>query len=354
MSRFWSANIADLEPYVPGEQPHGTQLIKLNTNESAYPPSPQVVAAIRAAAGDKLRLYPDPRASELCEVLAAYHQVQTAQVFVGNGSDEVLGFAFMALLRDKGALCFPDISYSFYPVWAKLLGIDTQVIPLSEAYQIDFAQYPKDCAGIIFPNPNAPTGIAVPLTVIEKLAVDRPESVIIVDEAYVDFGAESAVALVNAYPNLLVVRTFSKARGLAGLRVGYAIGHPDLIEGLARVKDSFNSYPLDLLAQKGAVASIQDDAYFVETVTKTCACRSLMVEGLVQLGFEVLPSAANFVLARHPMMTGELAQQQLRSFGIIVRHFRSPRLSAWLRITVGDEQDVNSLLESLKQILTRS
>ena len=353
MSRFWSPNIADLEPYVPGEQPRGTQLVKLNTNESAYPPSPQVVAAIRAAADDKLRLYPDPRASELCEVLASYHQVQSSQIFVGNGSDEVLGFAFMALLRDKGTLCFPDISYSFYPVWAKLLGIATQIIPLDDAYRIDFAQYPQDCSGIIFPNPNAPTGIATPLTVIEQLAVDRPESVIIVDEAYVDFGAESAVALVNNYPNLLVVRTFSKARGLAGLRVGYAIGHPDLIEGLVRVKDSFNSYPLDLLAQKGAVASIQDDAYFIDTVTKTCACRSRMVEGLVQLGFEVLPSAANFVLARHSVMSGEMLQQQLRSYGIITRHFRAPRLSAWLRITVGNEQDVDSLIQSLKQILAQ-
>src|SRR5574343_1262796 len=313
MSRFWSQVARDLTPYVPGEQPKIANLIKLNTNENPYPPSPRALAAIQAELGAdaaRLRLYPDPNADLLKSAIAKRHGVTAPQVFVGNGSDEVLGHAFMALLKHEAPILFPDITYSFYPVYCGLYGVDYQTVPLAADFSIDPADYlGKPNGGIIFPNPNAPTGRLLGLEAIESIARGNPDSVVVIDEAYVDFGGATAIELVNRYDNLLVVHTLSKSRSLAGLRVGFAVGHSDLIEALERVKNSFNSYPLDRLAIVGAVAAIEDEAYFVECCSKVIASRERLSADLAGLGFEVLPSAANFIFARHPQRdAGELAK----------------------------------------------
>ncbi|HLO63717.1 MAG TPA: histidinol-phosphate transaminase [Azonexus sp.] len=355
MSRFWSQVVNDLTPYVPGEQPKIANLIKLNTNENPYPPSPKVLAAIQAElAGDaaRLRLYPDPNADLLKAAVARLHGVSAQQVFVGNGSDEVLAHIFMALLKHDAPILFPDITYSFYPVYCGLYGVDFQSVPLAEDFSIDPADYlGKPNGGIIFPNPNAPTGRLLAVDAIEQIAKANPDSVVVVDEAYVDFGGESAIKLVDRYDNLLVVHTLSKSRSLAGLRVGFAVGHPALIEGLERVKNSFNSYPLDRLAIVGAVAAMEDTAHFEQCCQAVIATRDTLSADLARLGFEVLPSAANFIFARHPQRdAGELAKA-LRERSIIVRHFKLPRIDQFLRITVGTDAECQALAGGLREIL---
>jgi len=352
MSRFWSATARALQPYVPGEQPKLPNLVKLNTNENPYGPSPQVLEAVRGASDDTLRLYPDPESTRLRDAIAAHFgTIAPAQVFVGNGSDEVLAHAFLALLKHERPILFPDISYSFYPVYCKLYDIAYQTVPLDADFAIRGADYAKPNGGIIFPNPNAPTGRALPLADIAQLLEIHPDSVVVIDEAYVDFGAASAVSLVNRYPNLLVVQTFSKSRSLAGLRVGFAIGHAELIDGLQRVKNSFNSYPLDRLAQAGALAAIADHEWFETTRQAVITSRARLTRDLESLGFAVLPSCANFVFARHPARdAGELAQA-LRERGIIVRHFRQPRIEQFLRITVGTDGQCDTLISVLREIL---
>jgi histidinol-phosphate aminotransferase len=333
MSQFWSPIVQTLTPYVPGEQPKLPGLIKLNTNENPYPPSPAVTAAMHAVSADSLRLYPDPDASELKKTLAAYHDVQPNEIFVGNGSDEVLAFAFMALLKHSEPLLFPDITYSFYPVYCNLYGIDYVEVPLNDAMEIDTADYDqRACGGIIFPNPNAPTGITLPLAA---------------DEAYVDFGGETAIPLISKYPNLLVVRTFSKSRSLAGLRVGFAMGHAKLIEALERVKNSFNSYPMDRLALAGAVASYGDESYFQKTTAAIIDSREQMTAALQKLGFSVLPSHANFIFARHASYGAEQLAAGLRERSIIVRHFKHPRVNQYLRISIGNPDECRMLIQTL-------
>jgi len=355
MSRFWSAVVHGLTPYVPGEQPKIDNLVKLNTNEHPYGPSPRALEAIRSATNDSLRLYPDPNGDALKAALAQRHGVQPAQIFVGNGSDEVLAHAFMALLDHERPLWFPDITYSFYPVYCGLYGVAHKTIPLTEDYAIrteDYLPQGQDKAGaIIFPNPNAPTGCLLPLAEIERIVAGNPDAVVLVDEAYVDFGGESAIALVNQYPNLLVVHTFSKSRSLAGLRVGFAVGHPALIEGLERVKNSFNSYPLDRLALAGAVASVEDEDYFQDSCRKVIATREQLVTDLAALGFEVLPSAANFIFTRHPQHDAARLAAALRQRAIIVRHFKLARIDQFLRITVGTDAQCAVLIAALKEIL---
>ena len=352
MSRFWSNIVHDLTPYVPGEQPKIANLVKLNTNENPYGPSPKALAAMQAEVGDSLRLYPDPGSDRLRETIARYHGLQPAQVFVGNGSDEVLAHVFHALLKHDLPVLFPDITYSFYPVYCGLYGIKHETIPLDEAFQINLEDYKKPNGSIIFPNPNAPTGSPVALADIERLLQVNTESVVVIDEAYVDFGCESAAGLVNRYPNLLVVHTLSKSRSLAGLRVGYALGHPDLIEGLVRVKDSFNSYPLGRIAQAGAQAAMEDRDWFEATCAKVVASRQKLVSGLEQLGFDVLPSAANFIFARHPGHEGAMLTAALRERGIIVRHFKNPsRIAPFLRITIGTDEQCAVLLSAMKEIV---
>jgi histidinol-phosphate aminotransferase len=350
MSRFWSPVVHGLSPYVPGEQPKQGSFVKLNTNENPYPPSPHVLTAI-AAAADRLRLYPDPSASALRETIATYYKVAPDQVFVGNGSDEVLAHTFQALLRHDAPLLFPDITYSFYPVYCGLYGIRFEAVPLDAAMRVQIADYRRPCSAILLSNPNAPTGIALPRAAIEALLAEHPDQLVVIDEAYVDFGAESAVPLVAHHDNLLVVQTLSKSRALAGLRVGFAIGQRPLIEALERVKDSFNSYPLDCLAIAGAVAAIKDDAWFEETRTRIIASREALTRALAGLGFEVLPSAANFVFARHPGRSGADLAAGLRARGILVRHFRKPRIEDFLRITIGTEDECNRLIAAARALI---
>lgn len=353
MSRFWSDHVAGLAPYVPGEQPKVANLLKLNTNENPYGPSPLAVKAMQENVGDALRLYPDPESAALRDALAQGWGVSPQQVFIGNGSDEVLAHVFHGLfLRAGRPVLMPDITYSFYRTYCRLYDVPHCLIPLADDFSIVIDDYLADLgaepAAIIFANPNAPTGISLPLSEIERLAQARPDTVIVVDEAYVEFGAESAVELLARHANILVVHTFSKSRSLAGLRVGYALGSPELIEGLVRIKDSFNSYPLDKLAQVGALAAFQDKAYFEQTRQAIMQAREQLAQGLVELGFEVLPSLANFVFARHPAHRGADLAQALRQQHILVRRFALPRIEDFLRITVGTPEECQRLLDSLR------
>ncbi|RQH04609.1 histidinol-phosphate transaminase [Paraburkholderia dinghuensis] len=354
MSRYWSDIVHRLVPYVPGEQPALAKPVKLNTNENPYPPSPRVVEAIRAELGDhgeSLRRYPDPVSKRLRAAVAAHHGLNTDQVFVGNGSDEVLAHAFQALLKHDLPLLFPDITYSFYPTYARLYDVQYRTVPLDDAFAIRIEDYAQPNGGVIFPNPNAPTGHALPLAQIEKLVAANTESVVVIDEAYVDFGAESAIALIDRYPNLLVVHTTSKSRSLAGMRVGFAFGHADLIDALNRVKDSFNSYPLDRLAQAAATAAYEDADWLRTTSSRVMASREKLTAALVQLGFEVVPSAANFVFARHPQHDAVLISTKLREQEIFVRHFNAPRVNQHLRISIGTDAECDTLVAALKDIV---
>ncbi|HBK43452.1 MULTISPECIES: histidinol-phosphate transaminase [unclassified Polynucleobacter] len=354
MSRFWSPVVQTLTPYVPGEQPQMQRLVKLNTNESPYGPSPKALAAINQQNTDDLRLYPDPEGAALKRAIADLHGLDPKQVFLGNGSDEVLAHVFLGLLKQTKPVQFPDITYSFYPVYCKLFGIEYQAAPLGPDFEIKTGDFKTPNGGIIFPNPNAPTGRAIPRSDIESLLSRNTDSVVVIDEAYVDYGTESCIPLLrgNSCPeNLLVVHTLSKSRALAGLRVGFAVGHPDLIEGLERVKNSFNSYPLGRLAQAGAIAAIQDQAHLESTSKKVIHTRERLVNELASLGFDTLPSTANFIFTRHPKHAGVKLYQALRDRGIIVRHFKSPRIEEFLRITIGTDDQTNELIAALKEIL---
>ena len=353
MNRFWNPLVSELTPYSPGEQPRVADLVKLNTNESPTGPSPRVLAAIRAAASDALRLYPDYEATALRAALAAYHGLTPDQVLVGNGSDEVLAFVFAALLKHDRPLLFPDVTYSFYPAYCRLFGLRFETVPLDASMRINVADYRRPGGAIILPNPNAPTGIALPRAEIARLLADHPDKPVVIDEAYVDFGAETAVPLIKAHPNLLVVQTMSKSRALAGLRVGYALGDAGLIEGVRRVKDSFNSYPLDRLAQAGALAAIEDEAYFQAGRAMVTHNRERLSAGLAALGFSVLPSSANFVFARHETRGGAELAAALRARAVLVRHFAEPaRIAPYLRVSVGSEREIARLLSALKDILS--
>lgn len=352
MSQFWSPSVRTLSPYVPGEQPQIDNLIKLNTNEHPLGPSPRVLQAIKAATTDRLRLYPDPDANLLKDAIARRYGLKREQVFVGNGSDDVLNLAFFGFFRQERPLLFSDLTYGFYPVYAELHGIRTHVVPVDENYRIRAQDYLGQghpvAGGIIIANPNAPTGIALGLEEIEQIVAGNPTAVVLIDEAYVDFGGQSAVGLIDRYPNLLVSHTLSKSRSLAGLRVGYAMGSAELIEGLEIVKNSTNSYPLDQLAQVGATAAIEDDAYFESACQTVIQTREWLTRELEALGFEVLPSSANFVFARHPEHDGAALAGWLRERAILVRHFKRPRIDQFLRITVGTSDQCESLIKALK------
>jgi len=354
LSRYWSDIVHRLTPYVPGEQPALAHPVKLNTNENPYPPSPAVLAAIRSELGEhaeSLRRYPDPTARVLRETVAAHHGLNVEQVFAGNGSDEVLAVVFQALLKHDKPILFPDITYSFYPTYARLYEVEFQTIPLDDSFSIRIGDYLQTNGGILFPNPNAPTGHALPLSDIERVVASNPDSVVIVDEAYVDFGAQSAISLIGKYRNLLVVHTTSKSRSLAGMRVGFAFGDAALIDALNRVKDSFNSYPLDRLAQVAATAAYQDGAWFRESTQKVIASRERLTAQLTALGFEVVPSSANFVFARHEGYDAATLAARLREEEIIVRHFRQPRIDQHLRISIGTDAECDTLMNALKDIV---
>jgi|TARA_R110001632_G_scaffold196061_2_gene318025 histidinol-phosphate aminotransferase len=352
MSRFWTDKIASLDPYVPGEQPQDKKYIKLNTNESPYAPSSKALAAMAAEVSERLRLYPDPNGSALKNALAKSYQLEANQVFVGNGSDEVLALAFMGYFAGGKPLAFADVTYSFYKVYAGLYGIEPKLISLNDNFDIVPADYQNlDVSGVVVTNPNAPTGKALSLADIEFILKANPDVVVLVDEAYVDFGAQSASTLINQYPNLLVVQTLSKSRALAGIRVGYALGHPELIEGLERLKNSFNSYPVDRIALAGATAAVEDEAYLIEICDKTIATREQSVKDLEALGFNVLPSATNFVFVTHPEKDAEQIYLALKDQGILVRYFgNKPRIGNYLRITIGTNEEMAALTAALKTL----
>lgn len=355
MSRYWSDIVHRLTPYVPGEQPVVAHPVKLNTNENPYPPSPRVLDAIRRElgdAGESLRRYPDPTALKLRETVAAYHGIRADQVFAGNGSDEVLALTFQALLKHDKALLFPDITYSFYPTYARLFEVEYRTIPLDDRFAINVDDYAQPNGGVLFPNPNAPTGRPLPLADIERLLAKNTDSVVVIDEAYVDFGADSAIRLIDRHPNLLVVQTVSKSRSLAGMRVGFAFGSVELIDALSRVKDSFNSYPLDRLAQAAATAAYEDDAWFRVCCARVIASRERLAAGLTALGFDVVPSAANLLFARHATQDAATLMLRLREREIFVRHFKAPRIDQHLRISVGTDAECDTLLNALREILS--
>lgn len=350
--RFWSPEVRELEPYVPGEQPKIQNLLKLNTNENPYPPSPKVVEAVQEVLheqADVLRLYPDPDATALKQAIAKQQNIDVSQVFVGNGSDEVLAHIFKAFFLQDGPILYPDITYSFYPVYSQFFGTKTKEIPLNENFEIDVRDYTQPNGGVIITNPNAPTSIALSLAEIEQVLQANPDRVVVIDEAYVDFGAESAVSLINRYENLVVCQTTSKSRSLAGLRVGFAIAQTHLIAALEAVKNSFNSYPIDRFAIAAAVASFEDQAYFEEQCQKVITSREKLVRDLTELGFNVLPSKANFIFATHSQHDAGQLAQKLREQGIIVRYFNKPRINQFLRITVGTDEQNARLVQTLKQ-----
>lgn len=350
--RFWSPEVRELEPYVPGEQPKIQNLLKLNTNENPYPPSPKVVEAVQAVLthqADALRLYPDPDATALKHAIAKQQDIEVSQVFVGNGSDEVLAHIFKAFFLQDEPILYPDITYSFYPVYSQFFGTKTKEIPLNDNFKIEVKDYVQPNGGVIITNPNAPTSIALGLAEIEQILKANPDRVVVIDEAYVDFGAESAVSLVNRYENLVVCQTTSKSRSLAGLRVGFAIAQSHLIAALEAVKNSFNSYPIDRFAIAAAVASFEDQTYFEEQCQKVISSREKLVDELTALGFKVLPSKANFIFASHPSHDAGQLAQQLREQGIIVRYFNKPRINQFLRITVGTDEQNERLVHTLKE-----
>lgn len=352
MSKFWSKVVYGLTPYTPGEQVQMPGLVKLNTNENPYGPSPKAVAAMQEAAGDGLRKYSDPSNAVVKDAVARRFGLTREHVFVGNSSDEVLAHTFHALLKHDLPLLTPDIGYSFYPTYCSLYGIEAVYVPLNQRFEIDVADYAQPCGAIILANPNAPTGIALTLAQIEALLAAHPEHVVVIDEAYVDFGAQSAAALLGRFDNLLVIQTLSKSRSLAGLRVGFALGHPDLIAGLERVKNSFNCYPLGQVQQAGAVAALDDVAYMEQTSNAIIASRAWLTAQMQALGFEVLPSQANFIFTRHPQHDGAQLAAALRERAILVRHFKVARIDQFLRITIGTDQECRQLVDALKEILS--
>jgi histidinol-phosphate aminotransferase len=352
MSKYWSNKVKNIKPYTPGEQPEDRKYIKLNTNENAYPPSPRVIKAIKKAVDETLRLYPDPMGAELRETIAGYYQLRKNNVFIGNGSDELLAFSFPAFFEPVGKpVLFAEVTYSFYPVYAAFFNTNYRLIPVDEEFNISEEGYYQDNGGIIIANPNAPSGKGVSGKAIEAIISRNQKSVVILDEAYVDFGGQSAVNLVNDYPNLLVIKTLSKSHSLAGLRVGYAMGNEDLIEGIIRVKDSINSYTVDRLALAGALEAIKDDDYFQETRSKIMKSRERVSSRLTEMGFKVIPSQANFIFIRSEQCSGELLFQWLREKGILVRYFNKPKIDNFIRVTIGTDTEMDCFLEAIKVIV---
>lgn len=349
--RFWSQRIQSLVPYTPGEQPKDQVFIKLNTNENPYPPSPKVLQAIASATDERLRLYPDPEATQLKEAIARYHGLSPDQVFCGNGSDEVLGLCFYAFFTPGQKVIFPDITYSFYPVYTQLFHLDYEEIPLNEDFSLPVDRFLGGNGGAVICNPNAPTGKALPLSDIRRILEANPDVVVLVDEAYADFGAQSAVSLLKEYPNLVTIHTMSKAYSLAGMRLGYALGSPDLIAGVNCVKNSFNSYPIDRLALAAGIAAIEDVDYFDQTRQRVMATREKTVRTLTDMGFQVLDSCANFIFISHPNCSGKDLQQGLRDRGVLVRRFDKPRIRDFLRVSIGTDQEMEAMCGACQDIL---
>ncbi|WP_459476804.1 histidinol-phosphate transaminase [Clostridium saccharoperbutylacetonicum] len=351
MSKFWNDKVKEIEPYVPGEQPKDKKYIKLNTNENPYPPADNVIEAMKNAVNDDLKLYPDPTCSELIEEIAKYYSLNKDEVFIGNGSDEILAFSFMTFFSKEKQILFPDISYTFYKVYAELFNLDYKLVKLDDNYNIPLEELKFSNGGIIIPNPNAPTGKYIDIEQLRVLIETNKDSVVIIDEAYIDFGGESMVKFIKEYDNLLVIQTLSKSRSLAGLRVGFALGHRDLIEGLNRIKNSINSYTIDRVALAGAKAAIKEQEYFKEITNKIINTRERTVKDLEALGFLILESKANFVFVQHNKVSGKYLYETLKDNGILVRYFNKDRIDNFLRITIGTDFEMNNLIEKLKLIL---
>lgn len=349
--KTWEENVRKVVPYVPGEQPKVQNLIKLNTNENPYPPSPKVAEALKAIDVDCMRLYPDPAASVLVKGIADFYQLQEDQVFVGVGSDDVLAMIFMTFFNSKKPILFPDITYSFYDVWADMLRIPYETVPLTDDFTIRKEDYFRENGGIIFPNPNAPTGVELGMQDVEAIIKANPDVIVVVDEAYVDFGAASALPLIEKYDNLLVVQTFSKSRGMAGMRIGYAMGNPVLIKYLNDVKYSFNSYTMDQLSLVTGAASLADEEYFKETLDKIITTRERVKKELAALGFTMPDSKSNFLFISHPRVSAKELFTALREQNIYVRYFDKPRINNMLRVTIGTDGEMDQLIAFLKEYL---
>lgn len=345
----WRDNIRQVEPYVPGEQPKNTNVIKLNTNENPYGPSPRVKAVTDDA--ELLRLYPDPTASLLVDELASYHGVEASQVFVGVGSDDVLAMSFLTFFNSDKPILFPDITYSFYDVWAELFRIPYERVCLDENFRLKKEDYYRENGGIVFPNPNAPTGIFEPLDTVEEIIRNNPDVIVIVDEAYIDFGGKTALPLIKKYDNLVVVRTFSKSRSMAGVRIGYAISNPELIKALNDVKYSYNSYTMNRPSILMGTESVKDEQYFCETVEKIIATREKFVNDIAELGFTCLPSSANFVFATHNRVPAKAIFEAAKENNIYVRYFDKPRIDNYLRISIGTDEQMRTFVDFLKQFV---
>ena len=353
MSKFWNETIKDIEAYVPGEQPRDKKYIKLNTNENPYPPSPSVIKAMKEAINEDLKLYPDPLCKGFVKAIAELYNVSEEEVFVGNGSDEVLAFAFKAFFSNIKKVRFPDISYSFYPVYCNIFNINFETIPLDEKFDIQLDKMSDNKAGVILPNPNAPTGKYIETEELKKLLEANKDNVVIIDEAYIDFGGESMVKYIHDYPNLLVIQTLSKSRSLAGLRGGFAIGHKDLIEGLNRVKNCINSYTLDRVSLVGATEAIKDKTYYKENCNKIIKTRQWSINELKKIGFNILDSKANFIFATHKILPAEYLYNVLKENGILVRYFNKPRINNYLRITIGTDEEMRALVDKLHNIIKK-
>ena len=357
MSKFWNDKIKEIEPYTPGEQPKDKKYIKLNTNENPYPPSSKVIEKIKSMNLEDLKLYPDPDVTELGKVIAEYFsnkindKVTHKQVFIGNGSDEVLAFIFMTFFNAGDKVYYPDITYSFYPVYADLFNVKEVKIPLNDSFEIEIQKYFGLDGHIIIANPNAPTSIALKLDEIEEIVKNNPNQLIIVDEAYVDFGAESAVKLINKYDNILVVQTFSKSRSMAGIRLGYALGCESIIEGLNRLKFSFNSYTIDRISIEAGIESFKDNEYFEKTNAKIIQTREKTSEKLKKLGFKVLNSSANFIFISHNKVFAGDLYKQLKENGVLVRYFAKDRIDNYLRVTIGTDEEMGTFIEELEKII---
>jgi len=351
MSIYWSQIAKAIEPYVPGEQPRDKKYIKLNTNENPYPPSPKVLEAIRQAANGDLRLYPDPSCTVLRETIAKYYRLNIDEVFIGNGSDEILAFAFLAYFNPGKPILFPDITYSFYQVYSKLFNIDYRLVQLNNDFSLPVEEFFRENGGVIIANPNAPTGRYMCLESIEEIVRRNINSVVIIDEAYIDFGGESSVSLIRRYPNILVVRTMSKSRSLAGLRLGYAMGQRDLIEGLDRIKNSINSYTIDRLGLAAAVKAIEDEDYFNNTRFKIINTRERISGELVNIGFKVEESKANFIFISHRSLRAADIFNQLKDRGVLVRYFNKPRIDNYLRVSIGSDEEMDVFLRVVSEIV---
>lgn len=351
MKDLWKKNLRNIEPYVPGEQSKDNDIVKINANENPYPPSPKAVQALKDFDTDKLRFYPQANATALKQAIADFYNVKAENVFVGNGSDDVLALAFQSFFNSDKPIAYPDITYSFYPVWCRLLGIEYINYPLDENFRINVEDYKETNGGVVIPNPNAPTSIGEDREFVEKLMEYNQDSVVIIDEAYCDFGGVSSVPLINKYENLLVTGTFSKSRSLAGMRIGFAIGSKTLIDTLEAVKNSYNSYTVDALSIAMGIEAIKDVEYFNETISKIIATRIRITQELRALGFEVLDSQTNFIMATHNDYDMKEMFEYLKENKIFIRYFNQPRINKYVRITIGTNKEMEKFLEGVKSFI---